>query len=444
MPINISDFSPSGPGEQTLGTKTVPWGRIFAENASAAAAGLMSAEDKEKLDNLGTAIAELPDALKKYVVDAIEAIEIPEPSPSGSGRHLAEPFFHPDPDPPVGSIRARGELFSRELYPDLWAEVERISARNIELGLQPLIVTDSEWQTAATAQAGYCSRYSTGDGEHTFRVPFYGRVFAAATTDAEINRWVTDQMRPITGTGFALTQSAPSGAVYQAATGTVPGAGGSMGVGGVDSALLGPNYDGPETTPKAVFLPVYIQAYHSVVNQGVVDMQAWLEALNGKLDKSAFEVSQQVLHVRDEKPSNTHGGTFTAGAWRTRDLNTVVMNTIPGASLTNNRIILPAGSYEVRADVAAEVVGSHQARLYNRTTPDNSLLGHNINTTYGSAGYNSCPSFVVGIISITQTSEYEVQHICELTYSNHGMGKTNLSTWGVNTIYTTVFIRRLS
>ena len=57
------------------------------------------------------------------------------------------------------------------------------------------------------------------------------------------------------------------------------------------------------------------------------------EEMDNNFEKSLFP---PFLHIQDQKPQGTYGGTFTAGAWRTRDLNTVLTNTITGASLAAN------------------------------------------------------------------------------------------------------------
>ena len=71
------------------------------------------------------------------------------------------------------------------------------------------------------------------------------------------------------------------------------------------------------------------------------------------------------LHIQDQKPQGTNGGTFTSGAWRTRDLNTVLTNTITGASLSANQITLPAGKYYVEAKSVATEVERHKVRFVN-------------------------------------------------------------------------------
>lgn len=69
------------------------------------------------------------------------------------------------------------------------------------------------------------------------------------------------------------------------------------------------------------------------------------------------------LNMNSFLHKGTHGGTFTAGAWRTRDLNTVLTNTISGASLSNNQITLPAGKYYVEASAPTTIVHPGEAIL---------------------------------------------------------------------------------
>ena len=92
---------------------------------------------------------------------------------------------------------------------------------------------------------------------------------------------------------------------------------------------------------------------------GAAHVQAAIEAI--------VTAARGYLHVRDEKNPVVDGGSFTAGPWVTRDLNTIVTNSIAGASLTGNEITLPAGSYAVDAWAPAYMVRSHKLRLFNGT-----------------------------------------------------------------------------
>ena len=71
---------------------------------------------------------------------------------------------------------------------------------------------------------------------------------------------------------------------------------------------------------------------------------------------------------QDQKASDTAGGTFTSGAWRTRDLNTTVANTdTTNITLGTNQFTLLTGSYLIRWGAIAYEVLNHQSRLYDVT-----------------------------------------------------------------------------
>ena len=71
--------------------------------------------------------------------------------------------------------------------------------------------------------------------------------------------------------------------------------------------------------------------------------------------------------VEDQQADGTSGGTFTSGARQTRTLNTVVLNTITGASLLTNQVVLPPGTYEIEWSAPAYRVEDHTTYLRNVT-----------------------------------------------------------------------------
>lgn len=75
-----------------------------------------------------------------------------------------------------------------------------------------------------------------------------------------------------------------------------------------------------------------------------------------------------LFHAQDWKTAGTHGGTFTSGAYRTREFNTVILNNIVGASLATNQITLPSGVFWFEALATALHPDSHIARIYNVTS----------------------------------------------------------------------------
>ena len=133
------------------------------------------------------------------------------------------------------------------------------------------------------------------------------------------------------------------------------------------------------------------------------------------------------LHIQDQKLQGTNGGTFTSGAWRTRDLNTVLTNTITGASLAANQITLPAGKYYVEASAPAYSYGdtiiSHQSRLYNTSTTSTLLIGTNERARGFTSGVDlSTRSHILGCFDISTESVVSVQHICGASLETWGFG----------------------
>lgn len=124
--------------------------------------------------------------------------------------------------------------------------------------------------------------------------------------------------------------------------------------------------------------------------------------------------------LRDEKAVGTDGGTFTAGAWQTRDLNTKVADAGSYATLSGNQISLPAGTYRCRIQCPAYSVNKHQARLYNITSAAVLLLGSSQRNPSG--GNHTIPSIIIGRFTLPAAGVLEVQHRCETTLASTGLG----------------------
>jgi hypothetical protein len=136
---------------------------------------------------------------------------------------------------------------------------------------------------------------------------------------------------------------------------------------------------------------------------------------------STIVQSQDYICIQDQKAQGTHGGTFTAGAWRTRDLNTEQSDTGNHASISSNQIILEPGIYTYKINAVAFRVGSHQARLQDIT--------NSITINYGTSEYSwpgdntTSSSMISGKLAITSPTIYEIQHRCETTETGNGFGQ---------------------
>lgn len=145
-----------------------------------------------------------------------------------------------------------------------------------------------------------------------------------------------------------------------------------------------------------------------------------------------------VAYLKDVKPSGTAGGTFTAGAWQTRTLNTLEGDT-SFVTLSANAFTLPAGRYEIEASAPARGVNSHALKLRNITLGSDQLIGSNSYAT--STGAVQTSVSIIGILHLTVPQVFEVQHRCETTSSSVGFGTS--TGFGVSEVFTQVKIKKV-
>ena len=141
----------------------------------------------------------------------------------------------------------------------------------------------------------------------------------------------------------------------------------------------------------------------------------------------------------DEKTSGTDAGTFTSGAWRTRDLNVTQYNGIGSASLSSNQISLPAGTYLIEAAAPANRVDQHQLRVQNITDTSTSILGQNV-WCYG-VNLVSNMARVSGVFTIAGTKTFELQHRGAATRAGDGFGLA--AGWGTE-VYASITIAKVA
>lgn len=134
--------------------------------------------------------------------------------------------------------------------------------------------------------------------------------------------------------------------------------------------------------------------------------------------------SVQVMTVRDEKTANTSGGTpGSTGTWLTRDLNTVGLNTISGASLSSNQITLPAGTYLVDGSVPGYRLDMNKARLYNVTGSAVLVVGTPAYGNSDPAAPGSSFSLLKGGFTLATSSVIRIEHSVA-TATGNGFGRT--------------------
>jgi hypothetical protein len=128
---------------------------------------------------------------------------------------------------------------------------------------------------------------------------------------------------------------------------------------------------------------------------------------------------------QDAKAVNTAGGTFTSGAWRTRDLQTTQINNITSCSLASNQITLPAGTYYVWATIRSRQVQRNYSRLYNTTNSATLIAGSLSYSGDISIQVEEPINVITGVFTITGTKVIELQHFCSATKNGDGYGSSD-------------------
>ena len=138
--------------------------------------------------------------------------------------------------------------------------------------------------------------------------------------------------------------------------------------------------------------------------------------------------------IGDVKANDVDGGTFTSGDWRTRDLNTELIDADGIVSISSNQFTLQAGSYFIQAQAMAYRVNRHMVKLYQTSgTPADIAFGTSM---YANSAYNGNNfSFVKARVTITTATTYEIRHQGDTNHSTFGFGLgSNFSTTELFTV----------
>lgn len=108
----------------------------------------------------------------------------------GGGLPLGHLFAWPFQTPPDGAIQCNGATYNRSLYKDFFAYATE----------KGWVKTESEWQSIASANGGFCPYYSQGDGSTTFRTPKFAPFMQIAIAGSSAGKYHKAGLPNITGT----------------------------------------------------------------------------------------------------------------------------------------------------------------------------------------------------------------------------------------------------
>ena len=149
---------------------------------------------------------------------------------------------------------------------------------------------------------------------------------------------------------------------------------------------------------------------------------------------TGFGLFESYALIVDSKADGVDGGTFTLGAWRTRDLQTEVYDGI-GITISSNEFTLPTGNYFIQWSAPALIVGFHQTRLYDITGTAAIQDGSSEESPYG-LGSNRSTGFAR--VTPSGSNVYRIEHRCDVTNSTNGFGVS--VAYGETIIFTIVEI----
>ena len=135
----------------------------------------------------------------------------------------------------------------------------------------------------------------------------------------------------------------------------------------------------------------------------------------------------EVAIIRDKK-DNEHGGSFTGGAWRTRDLTESVRLSNIGGSLSNNEFSLVGGTYVIEFNCPSVYVNYSSTRLWNvsageevGTGATNTVCQHGYIRNVNYVGHNRIYQKSAKII-LTGITTFRIEHQCSYYGNTVGFG----------------------
>lgn len=226
------------------------------------------------------------------------------PDDSGNVKVGALPLGHlfawPFQTPPDGAIQCNGATYNRALYNDFFAYATS----------KGWVKTESEWQSIATSNGGFCPYYSQGDGSTTFRTPKFAPFMQVAIASGSVGKYHKAGLPDIRDS-FTLTQ-VPADTASASGCFTTDGVGSNRWTGNVEnynpSAIVtfeASGYNGvygASTTvqPESHEWMICVVVAGQATNLGSVDMADVLATVA----QVQADLGTAVKSVNGKKPNN--------------------------------------------------------------------------------------------------------------------------------------------
>jgi hypothetical protein len=150
--------------------------------------------------------------------------------------------------------------------------------------------------------------------------------------------------------------------------------------------------------------------------------------------------SAPYVKVSDVKANTVGGGTAVASTWTARDINTEDNDANSIASLSSNRVTLPAGTYEVIATAPFYTTYFTKMRLQNITAGTTLIIGTGVYLHNTYLGSSVLP--LVGRFTLASTSALELQYFTSNGAATVGLGVPISS--GMSEVYAVMEFRKVN
>lgn len=138
------------------------------------------------------------------------------------------------------------------------------------------------------------------------------------------------------------------------------------------------------------------------------------------MGNGAGGITMDYVCVRHKENQGVQSGTLLSGSWRTRVVNQEQADESNICSLDSNQITLDAGEYICDILANGHDINMNQLRLWSITDSIVLLIGH---SAYTPVNYPNAPTATIaGRFVLGDTKTLEVQHRCNTTKNNYGMG----------------------
>jgi hypothetical protein len=195
------------------------------------------------------------------------------------------------------------------------------------------------------------------------------------------------------------------------------------------------------TTESGAIVPVQVTAAGKVVAEGLQGPQGpqGPEGPPGPPGPGGGLFASFAV-VRDQRSSGTHGGGYSANNWTKRVLNTIVSDPDGIVSLSNNELVLAAGSYLIEWSCPMVDTGKQQSRL--RNTTENTDLDYGSSQFFGTQLNTTSRSGSTTAVTLTGAQHLELQSRGDVSRADFGLGYGGGQ--GAYEVYSQVLIYKLS